>query len=155
MHQDNAVIIDAPKERIFEVTSNLENWPKLLPHYRYIQYLERDAPKTVVKMAARRGVIPISWVSEHEVDRDRWQMRFRHLRAFTKGMEVVWLYEDTPQGVRVTIKHDMRFRIPALAFVMEPLIARGFIAPVATKTLATFKRLLESGEPLTAIGERS
>jgi hypothetical protein len=41
-------------------------------------------------MAATRSGIPISWTSEQIIDRDRVEVRFCHLKAFTKGMRVVW-----------------------------------------------------------------
>lgn len=147
MHSDNSILIRAPRQRIFDGTTDLARWPKLLPHYRFIDFLERDPDglSSRVKMACYRGVLPISWVSEHEVKPGVFEQHFRHLKAFTKGMHVVWTYE--PEGddaVRVTIVHDLSFRVRALAPVMEPLLARGFIEPVAGKTLATFKQLLEA-----------
>ena len=60
----------APKMSIFETAANLELWPKILPHYRYIRYLERDPNRNVVVMAARRSGIPIKWTSEEIIDRD-------------------------------------------------------------------------------------
>jgi hypothetical protein len=41
MHTGNTIIMQAPKEAIFETAANLELWPKILPHYRYITYLQR------------------------------------------------------------------------------------------------------------------
>jgi hypothetical protein len=35
-------------------------------------------------MAATRSGIPISWTSEQIIDRDRVEVRFHHLKAFTK-----------------------------------------------------------------------
>jgi uncharacterized membrane protein len=134
----------APIERIFETAANLEMWPKILPHYRYIRYLERGPHRNLVIMAARRGPLPISWTSEQVIDRDRLEVRFHHLKAFTKGMNVVWTFQDTPDGVRVEIVHHMRFRIPALAPIAEPIIGHFFIHPVANKTLRCMKEYLES-----------
>ena len=78
----------APKKSIFETAANLELWPKILPHYRYIRYLERSPDRNVVVMAATRSGIPISWTSEQIIDRGRLEVRFHHLKAFTKGMRV-------------------------------------------------------------------
>ncbi|HCP92196.1 MAG TPA: hypothetical protein DIT76_09170, partial [Spartobacteria bacterium] len=60
----NSIIMHAPKMSIFETAANLELWPKILPHYRYIRYLERSPNRNVVVMAATRSGIPISWTSE-------------------------------------------------------------------------------------------
>src|SRR4051812_17211491 len=130
MHKANSIIMRAPRMTIFETAANLELWPKILPHYRSIQYLERSPEKNVVVMAARRGPIPISWTSEQFIDRKNVEVRFHHLKAFTKGMDVVWTFRDTPEGVRVEIVHDMSFRIQALAAIAEPIIGGFFIHPV-------------------------
>ena len=36
----------APKISIFETAANLELWPKILPHYRYIRYLSAVRSET-------------------------------------------------------------------------------------------------------------
>jgi ribosome-associated toxin RatA of RatAB toxin-antitoxin module len=144
MHTANSIVMNAPKPRIFEVAADLEKWPNFLPHYRYIQYLERGANRNVVKMAARRGNIPVSWVSEEVIDRDKYEVRFRHLKAWTKGMEVVWTFAEQPAGVLVSIAHDLHFRIPPLAPLAEPIIGSFFISYVANQTLKHMKEYVES-----------
>jgi ribosome-associated toxin RatA of RatAB toxin-antitoxin module len=134
----------APKMAIFETAANLELWPKILPHYRYIRYLERGGNRNIVVMAARRSGIPIKWTSEEIIDRDRIEIHFNHLKAFTRGMHVVWTFTDMPAGVRVEISHEMNFRIPALAPIMEPIIGDFFIGHVANKTLRCMKQYVEA-----------
>lgn len=134
----------APKIAIFETAANLELWPKILPHYRHITYLERGADRNVVVMAARRSGIPISWTSEQIIDRVKLEIHFHHLKAWTKGMRVVWTFSDTPDGVLVKILHDLRFRIPLLAPVVDPIIGDFFIYNVANKTLRCMKAYLEA-----------
>src|SRR5439155_265125 len=95
--------------------ADLELWPEILPHYRYIHFLQRSPDRNTVVMAARRSGIPISWTSEQIIDRGKLEVHFHHLRSWTKGMKVVWTFSDTPDGVLVEISHDLRFRIPAVA----------------------------------------
>ena len=144
MHKTNSIIMRAPKMSIFETAANLELWPKILPHYRYITYLERGEKRNIVIMAARRSGIPIKWTSEEVIDRDRVEIHFNHLKAFTKGMHVVWTFDETPDGVRVEILHEMNFRIPLLAPIMEPIIGDFFIGNVANKTLRCMKEYVEA-----------
>jgi ribosome-associated toxin RatA of RatAB toxin-antitoxin module len=133
----------APRDQIFETAADLSHWPEILPHYRYIHYYERSPERNVVKMAAVRSGIPISWVSEQRIDRERCEVHFHHLKALTKGMDVVWTFEDTPEGVRVSIVHDLDFRIPALAPLAERIIGGFFVGPVAGRTLECMKRYVE------------
>lgn len=133
----------APRMSIFETAANLELWPKILPHYRYIRYLERSPDRNVVVMAAQRSGIPVKWTSEEIIDRENVQVRFRHLKAFTKGMDVVWTFDERPDGVLVQIVHDLHFRIPAIAWIAEPIIGDFFTHNVANKTLRCMKTYVE------------
>jgi ribosome-associated toxin RatA of RatAB toxin-antitoxin module len=144
MHKTNSIIMHAPRADIFETAANLELWPRILPHYRYIRYLERSPERNVVIMAATRSGIPIKWTSEQIIDRDKTEVRFHHLKAFTKGMRVVWTFKETPAGVLVEIGHDLNFRIPALTPLADPIIGDFFIHHIANKTLQCMKAYLEA-----------
>ena len=144
MHNTNSLLMHAPKMTIFETAANLELWPKILPHYRYIRFLERGTDRNIVVMAARRSGIPISWTSEQIIDRNRLEIHFHHLKAWTKGMRVVWTFFDQPSGVLVTISHDLRFRIPALGPIVDSIIGDYFIRNIANKTLRCIKAYVEA-----------
>jgi len=144
MHKTNSIIMCAPKMMIFETAANLELWPRILPHYRYIRYLEHGPSRNVVVMAATRSGIPISWTSEQIIDRSKLEIHFRHLKAWTKGMRVVWTFSDTPDGVLVAISHDLRFRIRALAPIVDLVIGDFFIHNIANKTLRCMKAYVEA-----------
>jgi len=143
MHKTNSIIMLAPKRAIFETAADLEVWPKILPHYRYIRFLERSPGRNVVVMAATRSGIPISWTSEQIIDREQFKVRFHHLRAFTKGMNVVWTFTDIPEGILVQITHDLQFRMNSLALIADRIIGDFFIGHVANKTLRCMKAYVE------------
>lgn len=141
----------APRMTVFETAANLEMWPRILPHYRYIRYLEQSPNRNIVIMSATRSGIPISWTSEQIIDRDRLEVRFRHLKAFTKGMQVVWRFQEVPAGVLVEIKHDLSFRVSILAPIADKVIGDFFIHHVANKTLRCMKSYVEANtEKITA-----
>jgi ribosome-associated toxin RatA of RatAB toxin-antitoxin module len=144
MHKVNSIVMQAPKMEIFDTAANLELWPKILPHYRYIRFLERGANHNIVVMAARRSGIPISWTSEQIIDRSRLEIHFHHLKAWTKGMRVVWTFSDTPDGVMVIISHDLQFPVPALAPIVDLVIGDFFIHNIANKTLRCMKAYVEA-----------
>jgi len=144
MHKTNSIIMCASRMTIFETAANLELWPRILPHYRYIRYLERSPNRNVVTMAATRSGIPVSWTSEQIIDRDRIEVRFHHLKAFTKGMRVVWTFREVPDGVMVEIKHDLAFPVKILAPIADKIIGDFFIHHVANKTLRYMKSYVET-----------
>ena len=144
MHKTNSIIMCAPRMTVFDTAANLELWPQILPHYRYIRYLERSPCRNLVVMAATRSGIPISWTSEQIIDRDRAEVRFLHLKAFTKGMRVVWTFQEAPAGVLVEIKHDLAFRVKLLAPIADKIIGSFFIHHIANKTLRCMKSYVEA-----------
>jgi ribosome-associated toxin RatA of RatAB toxin-antitoxin module len=144
MHKTNSIVMHAPKAAIFETAADLELWPKILPHYRYIRFLERGPDRNIVVMAARRSGIPISWTSEQIIDRKRLEIRFHHLKAWTKGMRVVWTFSETEDGVLVVISHDLQFRVRALAPIVDLVIGGFFIHNIANKTLRCMKAYIEA-----------
>jgi ribosome-associated toxin RatA of RatAB toxin-antitoxin module len=143
MHQTNSTIINAPADSVFEAAADLERWPTFLPHYRYIRYFEKGRARNIVKMAAKRGVIPVSWVSEQIIDREKREVCFTHLKAWTKGMKVVWRFKAVPAGIEVEIIHDLAFRSRLLVPIAEPIIGRFFVGYIANQTLKHMKTHLE------------
>lgn len=144
MRKSNSIIIRAPKISIFETAANLELWPEILPHYRYIRFLERSSNRNVVVMAARRSGIPISWTSEQIIDREKCEIHFYHLKAWTKGMRVVWTFHEMPDGVLVGIVHDLKFRVNLFTPIADKIIGDFFIHHIANKTLRCMKEFVEA-----------
>ena len=101
----------------------------------------------IVKMSAVRTFIPTTWISEYRIDTQKCQLYFKHLKsAFnaTRGMEVVWHFTETPEGVRVEITHDLDLHWPLIGgFVGKYIVGLFFINHIATRTLAGLKRKVE------------
>lgn len=143
------VRIHAPIERVFQSAENVEQWPAILPHYRWVRVLERRADQTLVEMAAWRPFGPLKyptwWVSEMRVDQAAPAVHYRHVRGITTGMDVVWRLDPTTNGTDVTIVHEWQGPgwplVGALAasWVIGPV----FIHGIASRTLAGIKREME------------
>ena len=149
MHTVDRVAIGAPVDRVFDAASDVERWPEILSHYRWVRFLERRNGGGTVEMAAWRpfGVFryPTWWVSEMTVDRPAREIRYRHVRGITQRMDVVWRLVEAPGGVEVTVVHQ--WAGPAWPLI-GPWAARLVIGPVfvhgiASRTLAGLKRVLE------------
>ena len=147
METENSIVIHAELRRIFDAASDLSRWPVILPHYRWVRYLERSPRRNRVVMAARRGWIPIRWTSLQEIDPEKREVRFRHLKAFTKGMEVVWRFAPAEKSVVVTISHTLKPKVPLPGkFVTDRIIGDFFVRYVAARTLACMKSYLEASD---------
>ncbi len=140
-----SITIAAPAAVIYAYAAATERWPQILPHYRRVNVLSRDGAKRVVAMAAWRDLIPISWVAEQIDDPERPSIRFRHVRGWTRGMDVEWRFEPVEGGTRVTIEHRLQFAFPfASDWLGRHVVGDYFVENVARKTLARMKILAEA-----------
>ncbi|HYT03978.1 MAG TPA: SRPBCC family protein [Gemmatimonadales bacterium] len=152
MRTVDQIAIQAPLARVFEAASDIERWPAILSHYRWVRFLDRRAGGGTVEMAAWRPFGPLRWpawwVSEMTVDPRASEIRYRHVRGITKGMDVVWqIARRGTEGAdaEVTVIHE--WRGPAWPLV-GPLAADLVIGPIfihgiASRTLAGIKRFAE------------
>ncbi len=70
MHTQNSVQMAGSLEEIVDLASDIERWPEILPHYRWVTLLDGEGDRKVVEMAARRGRIPVKWKAVQEIWRD-------------------------------------------------------------------------------------
>ena len=139
----------APVSRVFDAAADVERWPALLRHYRWVRLLERRPEGALVEMAAWRPFGPIGyptwWVSEMRVDRATPAVHYRHVRGITSGMDVVWSFAPAGEDTEVTIVHEWpgpRWPLigaAAASLVIGPL----FIHGIASRTLAGIKAYVE------------
>jgi coenzyme Q-binding protein COQ10 len=143
----------ATADRVFAAAADVEQWPVILPHYRSVRILERRAGSTIVEMRANRPFGPFNWptwwTSEMWVDAGRREVRYRHVRGITRGMDVVWRVVPEGRATHVTIIHEWAgpawplIRWPAAHWVIGPVFVHG----IASRTLAGVARAVESGQP--------
>lgn len=155
MNTIDRITIQAPLDRVFALARDVERWPEILPHYRWVRVLERRADGGRVEMAAWRpfGPAPLRyptwWVSEMWVDPDGGQpvIRYRHIDGITRGMDVRWqLTTAAGGGVAVEIVH--RWSGPAWPLVgrlaANLVIGPVFVHGIASRTLAGIRATAEA-----------
>jgi ribosome-associated toxin RatA of RatAB toxin-antitoxin module len=145
-------IVHAPVAVIFELAAQVERWPTLLPHYRFVRFRKRTSDGGgIVEMAANRPFGPLSWptwwCSEMRIDRDTPSIRFRHIGGVTTGMDVQWQFSDTPAGTRAHILHLWDGPTWPLIGGLAATIVIGpiFVHGIASRTLAGLARVAETG----------
>lgn len=150
------IAIAAPPERVYTLAAAVEDWPHILPHYRWVRRVGGTASRPILEMAARRDfaplpfAYPVHWTAAVQAFPDTRRIRFRHLRGPTRGMQVEWRVEPAAGGTRVTIWHRYRPRLPLLGAVYAEWIAgRIFIAHIAGRTLACMKQEAERRESVS------
>jgi ribosome-associated toxin RatA of RatAB toxin-antitoxin module len=140
-------VVRAPLSRIFALAADVEGWPALLPHYRYVRFVERRSDGGgLVDMSASRpfGVLnwPTWWRSRMRVHPPGGlvspAIRFTHTRGITRGMEVEWTFHAVAAGTAVRIEHLWDGPAwPALGSQAATLvIGPVFVHGIASRTLA-------------------
>jgi ribosome-associated toxin RatA of RatAB toxin-antitoxin module len=138
------IAIRAPYERIFSLAAEVERWPERLPHYRYVRAVPDTAGERRFSMGARNGPIPVRWEAIQRPRRDERRIEFVHTGGVTRGMRVAWRFEERPDGVAVSIHHELELgwrligRVAA-DWVIGPL----FVKPIARRTLRRIRALTE------------
>jgi hypothetical protein len=146
MRTANTVEMAGDLRNIVALASDIERWPEILPHYRWVTLLDGGGDHKTVEMAARRGVIPVRWRAIQQIDRagDLPVIRFRHIGGVTKGMDVAWTFTPGPAAVAVRIDHDFAPPWPIVGRpVADGIIGPHFVAAIAGKTLATIRGIVE------------
>jgi len=150
MKTENVVDMTGELTDIVALASDIERWPTILPHYRWVTLLEGGGDRKTVEMAARRGRIPVKWRAVQKIDRSGPSpvIRFTHIAGVTKGMDVAWTFAPLPAGVAVRIDHDFAPNWPIVGNVLaERIIGPQFISPIANRTLTTIKAIVEDRDP--------
>lgn len=143
MEMSNEILMRGPVERIFALAAEVERWPEILPHYRWVKLIDQDGNRKIVEMAARRDWIPVQWTSVQELQPEANRIIFRHIKGVTRGMYVEWRLAPTAEGVHVSIYHTWQ---PAWPLMSEPaarLIGELFVSNIAGKTLRRIGALVE------------
>ncbi len=133
---------------LYTLAAAVPRWADFLSHYRYVRVLQTNGPQRTVVMSAWRGWFPIRWTSILELVPEEGRIIFQHVGGMARGMYVEWRIEPCAGGgVRATITHDLsRLTNPIVAWPLgRYILTRQFIDPVASRTLACMKNLVESG----------
>lgn len=128
---------------VYRVGADVERWPEILPHYRWVRFATKHAfAHGIVEMAAWRsfGIVkyPTWWKSEMWHDAERPAVFYKHVDGITRGMDVRWEFLPEGSGTRVRIVHE--WDGPAWPLISgvaaNVVIGPVFISAIAQRTLA-------------------
>jgi aromatase len=142
----------ADPDLVFQLAAAVEDWPRILPHYRRVRVLARQSQRQLVEMAARRDVvgrvsIPLRWTAIETHDRASGRIEFQHVRGVTRGMRVTWSIERAPYGrgeLIVQIRHVFEPRWPAPDWLIQRVVGDYFVNGVARRTLRCIGEIAEA-----------
>ena len=141
----NVMEINASRDAVFRLAAEVDRWPEILPHYRWVKKWQVDG-HIITEMAAKRDFILLKWLSIQEVDAERCVIRYRHIGGATTGMDVEWLFLENGPKVTAVVIHEWHptWWLPAaIRRGITFLIGELFIRVVADRTLRHIKRQAE------------
>jgi hypothetical protein len=141
----------APPDACFQAAADVERWPEILPHYRWVRFRRKERfGHGIVEMAAWRQFGPFRyptwWASEMEIDAARRQVIYRHVDGITRGMDVLWEVLPAKDGsTLLRIVHEWSGpEWPLIGgFAANHVIGPHFIHFIASRTLLGVTREAE------------
>jgi aromatase len=141
-HTKNSISINAPYDRVFDLTNDIECWPELFDEYTEGKILNREGNKITFQLTNNQGN---SWRSSRILDKENkvcTAQREDPMFPF-KYMNLKWTYEEGEEGVTMTWEQD---------FEMDPKAkfndaqAEELINKHSVENMKRIKELIESGE---------
>lgn len=152
MHTENSVVVHAPLSRILALGADIGDWPRILPHYRFVEVLSDDGRVKMATMGAWRDFdgfsFPVRWQTAQVVLPEERRILFFHTGGVSRGMYVEWNLTPLPEGdgggVLVTISHELSYGLDALTgWFAHYVVGETFVSFIASRTLARIKQIAE------------
>lgn len=137
-------LVHAPADLCFDVAADVERWPIILPHYRWVRFHSKQSfGHGTVEMAAWRNFplglkYPTWWLSEMRSAPSEPAVYYKHIAGITRGMDVKW--ELQPRGADTFIRLFHTWDGPPWPLIgaaaANLVIGPHFISAIAQRTLA-------------------
>ncbi|MGY1434616.1 SRPBCC family protein [Streptomyces reniochalinae] len=123
---DNAIVIDAPMDLVWDMTNDVESWPGLFSEYAKAEILKREGATLTFRLTLHPdedGAV-WSWVSERTPDPATRTVRARRIETGPfEFMNLLWTYSRTDAGVEMRWRQEFQVR-EGLPFGNEQMTER-------------------------------
>ncbi|MDD5044037.1 MAG: SRPBCC family protein [Candidatus Omnitrophica bacterium] len=139
-HTCNSVIINAPYEKVFDISNDIPRWTQLFGgEYQKAEVVKKEGNKITFRLTDDEGKSWQSWrllfKSNYLAYAEREEPKFPF-----KYMKIIWLYTPKPEGVElVWIQH---FEMDEKAKFNDEQV-EGFINKHSKENLVIFKESIE------------
>jgi len=139
----NSIIIKASLDKVFSVATDMEKYPEFIPSYKKVKILSRNGNKMIVERIGSVGSKSVYWKSSVSLEPNK-SITAEQLEGPIKGMQIKWLFEDTKDGVKITLTHDFEYKkIPLIGNLIGRLIVARIVKQMAKETLKGIKTRVE------------
>jgi len=119
-HTDNAVVINAPRQYVWDRMMDIESWPELFSEYAKAEVIEQDG--NYVKFRLTTHPDPEydnqvwSWVSERTADPSTFSSKSKRIETGPfVHMDIQWFFEEADGGTRMRWVQDFAMKPSAPA----------------------------------------
>jgi aromatase len=112
-HTENAIVIDAPFDLVWDITNDVAGWPDLFTEYATAEILDRsgDTVRFRLTMHPDENGKVWSWVSERTADRTTRTVQAHRVETGPfEYMNIEWRYEPVAGGTRMHWMQDFRMK---------------------------------------------
>ena len=104
-HTKNSIIINAPYDKVFDISNDIERWPELFDEYTDARIISREGNKITFQLTNKKGQ---TWRSSRVLDKDCYSCAaVREEPKFPfKYMKLLWTYDVKEEGVEMTWEQD-------------------------------------------------
>lgn len=141
-HTRNSIVIKAPYALVFDVSNKIERWTELFgKEYVKAEVLERKGHEITFRLTDDENK---SWVSKRWLFKDlKFAVASRHEPMFPfRYMKIIWLYNETPEGVEMIWIQDFAMDPGFTKFSEEQI--EGFINEHSRHNMKIFKDVIEA-----------
>lgn len=144
-HTDNAVVIAAPLELVWERAMDIEGWPELFTEYAKAEILEQDGNRVQFRLTTHPdpeyGGQVWSWVSERIADPASRSSRSRRIETGPfEYMDIAWSFQEVEGGTRMRWVQDFSLKPEAPA---DDATAQGHMNRATREQMSVIKERLE------------
>jgi aromatase len=139
-HTNNSIVINAPYERVFDISNDIERWTQLFgDEYKEAKILKREGNKLTFQLTDNEGH---SWQSFRLLFKENYfayaqklppELPFRY-------MKIIWLYTPQADGILMTWIQDFQMDEKA---AFDDKQVEGLINKHSQENLKIFKRVIE------------
>ncbi|MFD1252157.1 Ribosome association toxin RatA [Devosia equisanguinis] len=115
-------------QRMFDVVSDLSNYPRFIPNCQAMQVRSDPAAPAggnvlLARMTIAFGPITQAYTSRVTLDAERMTVRAKAVDGPFSYLDSIWSFEPEGQGTRVRFEIDFKISNPLISAVAEPAFA--------------------------------
>ena len=139
-HTVNSVVINAPYEKIFDLSNDISRWKEYFNEYTGSDVLEQEGNKLVFKLTHQNGNSWKSYRLLFKDDKFAYASRVEPMFPF-EYMKIIWLYREVAGGIEMTWIQD--FKMDSKAKYNDAQVEE-IINKHSQENLQRFKEIIEN-----------